>query len=166
MGSEAGRFDVVHFNPSAYREKDPLALTVPVTVTWPAVAKVELEPELGRLYTGVNGAIPDQPLGRPSAFGSLDGGQSFGHLTLLNESNRLALQLPGFLGASTPGIRTRHCRIRQEDSRAQAQRQLFASLDVVFVERGAQRQCRVEHAKKVAEPACQLPVPALSTSRM
>ena len=54
-GLTAGKFEVV-VTPAANRldpGATPLSLTVPVTVTWPAIAKVELTPEPGRLYTGV-----------------------------------------------------------------------------------------------------------------
>jgi hypothetical protein len=34
-------------------EAAPVTLTIPVTVTWPALAKIEIVPEAGRLYTGV-----------------------------------------------------------------------------------------------------------------
>jgi len=54
-GLKAGKFEIV-VTPAANRldpGATPLSLTVPVSVTWPAIAKVELTAEPGRLYTGV-----------------------------------------------------------------------------------------------------------------
>lgn len=65
MGTEVGRFDVVHFNPSAYREKDPLALAVDELL-----ADVRLG--VGALLTLVQAARPFMgPGGRISVTGSM-----------------------------------------------------------------------------------------------
>lgn len=65
MGTEAGRFDVVHFNPSAYREKDPLALTVDELLS-------DVRLGVGALLTLVQAARPFMgPGGRISVTGSM-----------------------------------------------------------------------------------------------
>lgn len=65
MGTEVGRFDVVHFNPSAYREKDPLALTVDELLS-------DVRLGVGALLTLVQAARPFMgPGGRISVTGSM-----------------------------------------------------------------------------------------------
>ena len=51
-GLAAGRFEIVASAAGATPDQ-PITLRVPVTVSWPAVAKVELTADPGRLYTGV-----------------------------------------------------------------------------------------------------------------
>lgn len=51
MGEHAGRIDVLHFNPSAFREKDPLTLTVPELLEDVALG-------VGALLTAVQAARP------------------------------------------------------------------------------------------------------------
>ena len=65
FGDHAGRIDVVHFNPSAYREKDPLALTVPELL-------VDVTLGVGALLTAVQAARPYLSAGaRVTATGSM-----------------------------------------------------------------------------------------------
>lgn len=65
MGTEVGRFDVVHFNPSAYREKDPLALAVDELLS-------DVRLGVGALLTLVQAACPFMgPGGRISVTGSM-----------------------------------------------------------------------------------------------
>ena len=51
FGDHTGRIDVLHFNPSAFREKDPLALTVPELLEDVALG-------VGALLTAVQAARP------------------------------------------------------------------------------------------------------------
>ena len=51
LGQELGRVDVLHFNPSAFREKDPLSLTVPELLDDVALG-------VGALLTSVQAARP------------------------------------------------------------------------------------------------------------
>ena len=51
MGEHTGRIDVLHFNPSAFREKDPLSLTVPELLEDVALG-------VGALLTVVQAARP------------------------------------------------------------------------------------------------------------
>ncbi|MBC7791750.1 MAG: Ig-like domain-containing protein [Anaerolineae bacterium] len=51
-GLRAGKFEIVAMAMSSSREQ-LATLTIPVTVTWPALSKVEITPEPGRLYAGV-----------------------------------------------------------------------------------------------------------------
>ncbi|MGI9076328.1 MAG: Ig-like domain-containing protein [Gemmatimonadaceae bacterium] len=51
-GLKAGKFEIVAVAMSSSREQ-LATLKIPVTVTWPALAKVEITPEPGRLYAGV-----------------------------------------------------------------------------------------------------------------
>ena len=48
----AGRFEIVATAASA-REDTPIVVRIPVTVTWPAITRVAILPEPGRLYAGV-----------------------------------------------------------------------------------------------------------------
>lgn len=65
MGQAWGRIDVLHFNPSAYREKDPLELTVPELLEDVALG-------VGALLTVVQAARPFLVTGsRVSATGSM-----------------------------------------------------------------------------------------------
>lgn len=65
MGTHVGHFDVVHFNPSAYREKDPLALT-------PDELLADVRLGVGALLTLVQAARPFMgPGGRISVTGSM-----------------------------------------------------------------------------------------------
>ena len=65
MGEHAGRIDVLHFNPSAYREKDPLSLTVPELLEDVALG-------VGALLTAVQAARPFMSAGgRVSVTGSM-----------------------------------------------------------------------------------------------
>lgn len=65
MGEHAGRIDVLHFNPSAYREKDPLHLTVPELLE-------DLALGVGALLTVVQAARPFMSTGgRVSVTGSM-----------------------------------------------------------------------------------------------
>lgn len=65
FGEQAGRVDVLHFNPSAYREKDPLALTVPELLEDVALG-------VGALLTVVQAARPFMSAGgRISVTGSM-----------------------------------------------------------------------------------------------
>ena len=65
MGHAWGRIDVLHFNPSAYREKDPLELTVPELLEDVALG-------VGALLTAVQAARPFLVAGsRVSATGSM-----------------------------------------------------------------------------------------------
>ena len=65
MGQAWGRIDVLHFNPSAYREKDPLELTVPELLEDVALG-------VGALLTAVQAARPFLVAGsRVSATGSM-----------------------------------------------------------------------------------------------
>lgn len=65
MGQAWGRIDVLHFNPSAYREKDPLELTVPELLEDVALG-------VGALLTVVQAARPFLVAGsRVSATGSM-----------------------------------------------------------------------------------------------
>ena len=52
-GLTAGKYEIVITTVPGDTVTKPVALTVPVTVTWPAVGKVELTVDSGRLYTGV-----------------------------------------------------------------------------------------------------------------
>ena len=65
FGDHTGRIDVVHFNPSAYREKDPLALTVPELLE-------DVTLGVGALLTAVQAARPYLSAGaRITATGSM-----------------------------------------------------------------------------------------------
>ena len=65
FGEHTGRIDVVHFNPSAYREKDPLGLTVPELLDDVALG-------VGALLTAVQAARPFMAAGgRVTATGSM-----------------------------------------------------------------------------------------------
>src|SRR5688500_3218876 len=53
-GLKAGKYEVVASVASRGEGAPaPITLTIPVTVTWPTVSRIEIEPEPGRLYTGV-----------------------------------------------------------------------------------------------------------------
>ena len=52
-GLAAGSFEIVASAQGPAGEGDPVRITVPVTVTWPAIAKVAIAAEAGRLYAGV-----------------------------------------------------------------------------------------------------------------
>lgn len=65
FGEHAGRIDVLHFNPSAFREKDPLALTVAELLEDVALG-------VGALLTAVQAARPFMSAGgRISVTGSM-----------------------------------------------------------------------------------------------
>lgn len=65
MGTAFGRIDVLHFNPSAFREKDPLELSVPELLEDVALG-------VGALLTAVQAARPHlRPGGRVTATGSM-----------------------------------------------------------------------------------------------
>ncbi|WP_210440377.1 SDR family oxidoreductase [Nocardioides xinjiangensis] len=65
FGEHAGRIDVLHFNPSAYREKDPLTLTVDELLADVALG-------VGALLTVVQAARPHMTAGgRVSVTGSM-----------------------------------------------------------------------------------------------
>ena len=65
FGEHTGRIDVLHFNPSAYREKDPLSLTVPELLEDVALG-------VGALLTVVQAARPYLTAGsRISVTGSM-----------------------------------------------------------------------------------------------
>ena len=65
MGEHAGRIDVLHFTPSAYREKDPLELPVPELLEDVALG-------VGALLTAVQAARPFMSAGgRVSVTGSM-----------------------------------------------------------------------------------------------
>lgn len=65
IGGQVGHFDVVHFNPSAYREKDPLALSVEELLS-------DVRLGVGALLTVVQAARPFMgPGGRISVTGSM-----------------------------------------------------------------------------------------------
>ena len=71
MGEHAGRIDVLHFNPSAYREKDPLELTVPELLEDVALG-------VGALLTVVQAARPFMSAGvRVSVTGSMDADEPY-----------------------------------------------------------------------------------------
>jgi NADP-dependent 3-hydroxy acid dehydrogenase YdfG len=64
-GEHTGRIDVLHFNPSAFREKDPLELTVPELLE-------DVTLGVGALLTSVQAARPFMSAGgRVTATGSL-----------------------------------------------------------------------------------------------
>ncbi len=48
----AGRYEIVA-SAAASREATPIVVRVPVNITWPAITRVSLTPEPGRLYAGV-----------------------------------------------------------------------------------------------------------------
>lgn len=65
LGEHAGRVDVLHFNPSAFREKDPLELSVPELLEDVALG-------VGALLTAVQAARPFMTAGgRVTATGSM-----------------------------------------------------------------------------------------------
>jgi NADP-dependent 3-hydroxy acid dehydrogenase YdfG len=65
LGERFGRVDVLHFNPSAFREKDPLSLTVPELVEDVALG-------VGALLTSVQAARPFMSAGgRVTVTGSM-----------------------------------------------------------------------------------------------
>ncbi|MCB0895035.1 MAG: SDR family oxidoreductase [Nocardioides sp.] len=65
FGEHTGRIDVLHFNPSAFREKDPLELTVPELLEDVALG-------VGALLTAVQAARPFMSAGgRVTATGSM-----------------------------------------------------------------------------------------------
>ena len=65
MGEHTGRIDVLHFNPSAFREKDPLELSVPELLEDVALG-------VGGLLTAVQAARPFMSAGgRVTATGSM-----------------------------------------------------------------------------------------------
>ncbi len=65
MGEHTGRIDVLHFNPSAFREKDPLELTVPELLE-------DVTLGVGGLLTAVQAARPFMSAGgRVTATGSM-----------------------------------------------------------------------------------------------
>lgn len=65
LGEQFGRVDVLHFNPSAFREKNPLSLTVPELLDDVALG-------VGALLTAVQAARPFMsPGGRVTATGSM-----------------------------------------------------------------------------------------------
>lgn len=65
LGARLGRIDVLHFNPSAFRERDPLALTVPELL-----ADVTLG--VGALLSALQAARPHMSAGgRVTATGSM-----------------------------------------------------------------------------------------------
>jgi hypothetical protein len=50
----AGKYEIVASTATrAAGAPPPITLTIPVTVTWPAISRIEITPEPGRLYTGV-----------------------------------------------------------------------------------------------------------------
>ena len=51
-GLTAGSFEIVASVPAG-PGAEPVRITIPVTVTWPAIAKLEIAADPGRLYTGV-----------------------------------------------------------------------------------------------------------------
>jgi hypothetical protein len=51
-GLRAGKYDIVA-TAMGRRGDAPVIVRVPITITWPAIAKVEITPEPGRLYAGV-----------------------------------------------------------------------------------------------------------------
>ena len=66
LGEQFGRIDVLHFNPSAYREKDPLALTVPELLQ-------DVSLGVGALLTALQAARPFMSEGaRVTATGSME----------------------------------------------------------------------------------------------
>ncbi len=65
LGERFGRVDVLHFNPSAFREKDPLSLTVPELLEDVALG-------VGALLTSVQAARPFMSAGgRVTVTGSM-----------------------------------------------------------------------------------------------
>lgn len=52
-GLRAGTYEIVVTSVSADSTVKPVSLTVPVTVKWPAIGRIELAADSGRLYTGV-----------------------------------------------------------------------------------------------------------------
>jgi hypothetical protein len=53
-GLTAGKYELVASTASrAVGAPPPITLSIPVTVTWPALSRIEITPELGRLYTSV-----------------------------------------------------------------------------------------------------------------
>jgi NADP-dependent 3-hydroxy acid dehydrogenase YdfG len=65
MAEHAGRVDLLHFNPSAFREKDPLELTVPELLEDVALG-------VGALLTSVQAVRPYMPAGgRVTVTGSM-----------------------------------------------------------------------------------------------
>jgi hypothetical protein len=52
-GLRAGSYEIVLTGVSADSTVKPVSLTVPVTVKWPAIARLEVQADSGRLYTGV-----------------------------------------------------------------------------------------------------------------
>jgi hypothetical protein len=52
MAITAGRYDIVA-TAAASAFADAVSLTIPVTVTWPRIATIEITPQPGRLYAGV-----------------------------------------------------------------------------------------------------------------
>jgi NAD(P)-dependent dehydrogenase (short-subunit alcohol dehydrogenase family) len=83
MGEKFGRIDVLHFNPSAFRQKDPLALTVPELLEDVALG-------VGALLTAVQAARPFMsPGARVTATGSMAADKPW------NEAASLGVQKAG-----------------------------------------------------------------------
>ena len=82
-GRELGRIDVLHFNPSAFRQKDPMSLTVPELLEDVALG-------VGALITAVQAARPFMSAGaRVTATGSMAADKPW------NEAASLGVQKAG-----------------------------------------------------------------------
>lgn len=83
LGEQAGRIDVVHFNPSAFRQKNPLDLT-------PRELAADVTLGVGALLTAVQAARPFMsPGGRVTATGSMAADKPW------NEAASLGVQKAG-----------------------------------------------------------------------
>jgi NAD(P)-dependent dehydrogenase (short-subunit alcohol dehydrogenase family) len=83
LGEKLGRIDVLHFNPSAFRQKDPLSLTVPELLEDVALG-------VGALMTAVQAARPFMSAGaRVTATGSMAADKPW------NEAASLGVQKAG-----------------------------------------------------------------------
>jgi NAD(P)-dependent dehydrogenase (short-subunit alcohol dehydrogenase family) len=83
FGEAAGRIDVLHFNPSAFRQKSPLELT-------PTELAVDVGLGVGALLTAVQAARPFMPTGgRVTATGSMAADKPW------NEAASLGVQKAG-----------------------------------------------------------------------
>jgi hypothetical protein len=81
-GLRAGKYDIVA-TAMGRRGDAPVIVRVPITITWPAIAKVEITPEPGRLYAGVTLAHTAKAI-------HTDGSERRGALVTWRSSNNAA----------------------------------------------------------------------------
>jgi NADP-dependent 3-hydroxy acid dehydrogenase YdfG len=94
LGEKLGRVDVLHFNPSAFREKDPLSLTVPELLEDVALG-------VGALLTAVQAARPLMSAGgRVTVTGSMAADKPWNQAASLVHSLDTTLEPDGIRAVS------------------------------------------------------------------